>query len=388
MIKVGIIGSGFGLYGLLPAFNSTPGCKVVSIYGEKTDRLLSYCEKIGLKKIYTDWKKMLDNEQLDAIAIAVPPNVQYEIAKVALGMRIHILAEKPLAATYRQARELLDLAREKKIIHAIDFIFPEIEQWKKVKEMIDKKTFGKLRQIFLNWDFQSYDIKNKKSSWKTDTKEGGGALSFYFSHSLHYLEYFAGKILNFESLLSYSKESLNGADTGVDLLLKFENSTTGYAHLCCNVSGLNRHQLIFICEKGTIVLENENRITANFTIKIHTENNTKQLPIPHKHAIKTDEDERVGVLKKLTSRFISSIINKNELTPSFEEGLRVQKLIEEIRAANNRQQTGHCHTYTPAQSYRRRQNIPKSFKKTSSPIRYFFCNSGKHKLKGFYLLWL
>ena len=47
----------------------------------------------------------------------------------------------------------------------------EIEQWKKVKEMIDKKTFGKLRQIFLNWDFQSYDIKNKKSSWKTDTKE-------------------------------------------------------------------------------------------------------------------------------------------------------------------------------------------------------------------------
>ena len=71
-------------------------------------------------------------------------------------------------------------------------------------------------------------------------------------------------------------------------------------------------------------------------IKIHTENNTKQLPIPHKHAIKTDEDERVGVLKKLTSRFISSIINKNELTPSFEEGLRVQKLIEEIRAANNR----------------------------------------------------
>ena len=77
-MKIGIIGSGFGLYGLLPAFHSIPDCHVVAICGKKTERLSNYCKSIGLDAIYTDWKKMLADEKLDAVAIAVIPSVQYE----------------------------------------------------------------------------------------------------------------------------------------------------------------------------------------------------------------------------------------------------------------------------------------------------------------------
>lgn len=330
MLKVGIIGSGFGLYGLLPAFNSTPDCKVISICGEKTERLIKYCQSIGLQNIYTDWQEMLNKKDLDAVAIAVPPTIQYEIAKVAIGKGLHIFAEKPLTATLPQAKELLDLANKKKIIHIIDFLFPDIEAWKQVKELLDKKTLGKLRQIYLNWDFLSYDIKTQKSSWKTDVKMGGGALSFYFSHSLYYLEYYAGKIIDLKSVLSYSKKSRNGGEVGVNLLLKFQNGITGYAHICCNVKGLNRHQLTFICENGTIVLENKNSFTSNFTIKIYIDKEAKKISLP-KEDINKNEDERVRVVKKLTSRFIKSIIQKKQTTPSFHEGVRVQQLIEKIR---------------------------------------------------------
>ena len=330
MVKIGIIGSGFGLYGLLPAFTSTRDCEVTSICGSKTKQLISYCQSIGLKKIYTDWQVMLTQEKLDALAIAVTPNAQYQIAKVAIQKGLHIFAEKPLAATYAQAKELLDLAEKLKIIHAIDFEFPEIEEWKKVKEIIDKKTFGKLKQIYLNWDFLSYDIKHRKSSWKTDVKMGGGALALYFSHSLNYLEYYAGEILSFKSQLSYSKESLGGGEVGVNLLLNFKNGVFGYAHLCCNTPGLNRHQLIFICQKGTIILENENSL-VNFTIKIYKNNKMKQISISNGKDIKHNEDERVRIVKKLTSKFVYSIIHKVKVIPSFNEGARVQELIETIR---------------------------------------------------------
>ena len=84
ILRIGIIGSGFGLYGLLPAFNGLDNCRVVCICGKKTDRLANYCQSIGLKKIYSDWRDMLDNEELDAVAVAVIPAVQYEIAKVAI----------------------------------------------------------------------------------------------------------------------------------------------------------------------------------------------------------------------------------------------------------------------------------------------------------------
>lgn len=331
MVKVGIIGSGFGLYGLLPAFNQTKGCKVTCICGKKTPRLVSYCQKIGLGKIYTDWQTMLNKEDLDAIALAVVPSAQYQIAKIAIEKGLHIFAEKPLATNYKQAKELQTLVTKKKITHAVDFIFPDIKEWQKVKEILDKKTFGKLKQIYLNWDFLSYDIKNKLSSWKTDASEGGGALSLYFSHSLYYLEYYAGKILSFKSQLFYSKESINGGEVGIDLLLKFKNNITGYAHFCCNTPGLNRHQLIFICETGTIVLENENSITSNFIIKIYTSKGVKELSTPKANNRKESEDERVKIIKKLTARFIDSIVHKKEFIPSFNEGVLVQGLIEKIR---------------------------------------------------------
>lgn len=330
MIKVGIIGSGFGLYGLLPAFNSTKGCQIISISGKKSERLVNYCESIGLKKIYTNWQEMLDKEGLDAVAIAVIPSAQYQIAKYAIGKNLHIFAEKPLTSTLLQAKELLSLSRKKRVVTAVDFIFPEIDKWQQVKNLLDKKVYGKLKHINLKWDFLSYDIKNRISSWKTDVSQGGGALSFYFSHSLYYLEYFAGKILSFKGKLTYTKESINGGETGVDLEIVFENKITGKVHLSCNNKGLNRHQLEFICESGTIFLENKNNITSNFVIKIIRGGAEKQLPINKEKNI-DNEDERVQVVKKLASRFIYSIIHRKKLTPSFKEGVRVQELIEKIR---------------------------------------------------------
>ena len=279
VVKIGIIGTGFGLYGLLPAFNSTQGFFVTCISGEKTKRLTDYCRKIGLEKIYTDWHEMITNEKLDAVAIAVPPNIQYKIAKYAIGRGIHVFTEKPLAVTLSQAEDLLQLAKRKKVKHMVDFEFPEIEAWKKVKELLSKKVFGSLMKICINWDFLSFDIKNQISSWKTDIKEGGGALSYYFSHTLHYLEHFGGEITDTKSVLSYSTESLNGGEVGVDLLAKFKNGVTANTHLCCNTRGLNRHQLVFICKKATIVLENTRSFTSGFTVKIHTNDNIKQLPI-------------------------------------------------------------------------------------------------------------
>lgn len=333
MLKVGIIGSGFGLYGLLPAFNSIEDCQVVSVCGKNSERLVNYCNEIGLKNIYSDWREMLNSQKLDVIALAVTPKVQYEIAKVAIEKDIDVFAEKPLAVNVIQAKELLNLAIKYNITHAVDFMFPEIDQWQKVKQLLDNKTLGQLRHVSVNWDFLSYDIKNEVSSWKTDIKEGGGALSFYFSHSLYYLEYYAGKISDLKSLISYSEESANDGETGVEVLLKFSNGVTGHAHLSCNSKGLSRHKLIFQCDKGTIVLENENAITARFIVTIYVKDEEKKVIYSQEEA-KIGEDERVASVKKLASRFIYACINNQQIIPSFKEGVRVQELIEEIRKNN------------------------------------------------------
>ena len=70
--KVAIIGSGFGMYGLLPSFSRIDECDVVSICGKNSDRMEQYCKKFNLNH-YDNWKEMLHTEHPDAIAIAVVP---------------------------------------------------------------------------------------------------------------------------------------------------------------------------------------------------------------------------------------------------------------------------------------------------------------------------
>lgn len=332
MIKIGIIGSGFGQYGLLPAFRSIKQCQVAALAGRKRPQLVEFCKSIGFTNIYSDWRKLLEHEELDAVALAVTPFAQYEIAKVAIAKGLHVFAEKPLAVNVAQAEELLALAKKKKITHGIDFIFPEIAAWKKVKKLLDNKTYGKLRYISVNWDFLSYDIKNRHSSWKTSEALGGGVVSFFFSHGLYYLEYFVGPITNIRSLLTQSKDSINGGEVGADLLLKFEGGITGYAHVYANSHGLTRHQLIFYCERAVLVLENKKHVVDNFTVKKYSQKSSRYLRVKKDTGFK-NEDERVKIVRKLAARFISCCLSRSQMYPSFKEGLRVQELIELARTS-------------------------------------------------------
>lgn len=313
MLKIGIIGSGFGTIGLLPAFRSVKNCKVVAT-----------CTK------RSHWRALLNRKDLDAVALAVPPNVQYRIAKAAIARGLHVFAEKPLAANIAQARELLALAKTKKITHGIDFIFPEIAEWKKVKEFLDGERFGELKHISANWDWLSGDIRFRRRTWRTNVKEGGGALSFYFSHGLYYLEHFAGQILDGKCLFTYSPLSLNGGEVGVDMLLKFKSGVTGNVHVSCNSSGRVTHKLIFECERGVIKLENKNAVVDNFEVRTYSQKSESKIKVKRDSGLR-GEDERVKIVRTLAKRFVDACIRKEQMAPSFANGLRVQELIEKIR---------------------------------------------------------
>ena len=327
MIRIGIVGGGFGIIAHLPAFRSIPGCKVVALCGKPG-------KSIGNVNRYGSWRDMLKNEELDAIAIATPPRAQYEIAKAAIEKGLHVFADKPFTANLKQARELYALAKKKRIVHGIDFEFLEIPEWRKVKELIDRRAFGKLNHVSVSWDWLSGDMR-KKARWKTSAKEGGGALSYYFSHGLNYLEHFAGEITDARGSFTYSPLSPGGAEVGVDLLLTFKNGATGNVHVSSNSPGFIRHQLIFFCERGVIVLGNRNAVVNGFTARTYGASGEKEIRM-RKIPDRRGEDERVKMVRILTKRFVNACAGKGTMRPSFADGLRVQELIEKIRTSQVR----------------------------------------------------
>lgn len=71
-------------------------------------------EKYPLVKITTDYDEVLRNEEIEAVVIATSTSTHFDLAKKALEAKKHIFVEKPFTVSYKQAQELVNLAKEKK----------------------------------------------------------------------------------------------------------------------------------------------------------------------------------------------------------------------------------------------------------------------------------
>ena len=335
--KVAIVGSGFGMYGLLPAFSRIKECKVVSICGKNSEMMLNNCKKLGLNR-YTDWRKMLQKEKPDAVAIAVIPSHQYEIARYALENGMAVFAEKPLTTSFDTSLELNKLAKKKRMPNMLDFLFPEIPEWHAAKKAIENGLIGEILKVNVDWTFLSYDLMNHIKSWKTDVKQGGGALSFYFSHVFYYLEYFLGRIKNIECNFSSSEKSLNKGETGTDMTISFENGCVGNAHMDISNTDQQKHKVEFHAEGKTIILQNFNsNFVDNFELILNTSKGIEKIKpdMLLDSSYDESEDPRVKVIKPIAERFINWCNTGNTAKPDFEDGLRVQELIKMARISNS-----------------------------------------------------
>ena len=335
--KIAIVGSGFGMYGLLPAFSRIKECKVVSICGKNSEMMLNNCKKLGLNR-YTDWREMLQKEKPDAVAIAVIPSHQYEIAIYALENGMAVFAEKPLTTSFDTSLELNKLAKKKRLPNMLDFLFPEIPEWHAAKKAIENGLIGEILKVNVDWTFLSYDLMNHIKSWKTDVKQGGGALSFYFSHVFYYLEYFLGRIKNIECNFSSSEKSLNKGETGIDMTISFENGCVGNAHMDISNADQQKHKVEFHTEGKTIILQNFNsNFVDNFELILNTSKGIEKIKpdMLLDSSYDESEDPRVKVIKPIAERFINWCNTGNTAKPDFEDGLRVQELIKMARISNS-----------------------------------------------------
>lgn len=335
--KIAIIGSGFGTYGLLAAFNVVKGCEVQSICSEKSVRLKNFWKNKNFDKIYNDWKQMLEKEKPNAVAIAVIPKYQFEIAEYALINGIAVFAEKPLTTSVATSLQLCKLAKENNLPNMVDFIFPEIPEWIEAKKVIEEGDIGKVIAMDVDWSFLSYDLKNDIVSWKTDIEQGGGALSFFFSHVFYYMENFMGKMEKIECAVSISKKSRNHGETLVDIIARFENGCIGNVHLNIGYAGPQKHHIEFQGEKGTLILQNNSTdVVDNFELTIANQQGIKNINSTTLFSLlpKTSEDSRFRPVSAIAGRFINWCNSGIPSKPDFRDGLRVQELIEIARTAS------------------------------------------------------
>lgn len=95
----------------------------------------------------TDYQKLLNNPEIDAVAVAVETSAHYQVVKNALNAGKHVYVEKPFTSTVREAEELTELAKKKDLIIHVDHIMMYHPCIKKIRELIDNNELGEILYV-------------------------------------------------------------------------------------------------------------------------------------------------------------------------------------------------------------------------------------------------
>src|SRR5438128_1882596 len=109
-LRVGIIGCGYWGPNLIRNFSSCPLTEVVAVHDASPARLEALRQSHGHLKTAASLGEFLE-QRPEAVAIATPVGTHYPLAVRCLEAGLHVLVEKPLAATVPEAQALVDLAR-------------------------------------------------------------------------------------------------------------------------------------------------------------------------------------------------------------------------------------------------------------------------------------
>jgi len=106
-IRVGVIGLGIGTDIHIPGFQACPDAEVVAICDVRQERVEAAAKKFGIPNVFTDYRKMLELNGLDAVSITTPPHLHFPMTMAALEAGKHIICEKPMALNLDEAQWLI-----------------------------------------------------------------------------------------------------------------------------------------------------------------------------------------------------------------------------------------------------------------------------------------
>ena len=145
MIGVGIMGYGYWGPNLVRNFFETPGCRVVSVSDLNPDRLVKVRARYPTIDTTADYRNLLHDPRVDAIAVATPVSTHFELGMQVLRTGKHLLLEKPMTADVDQALRLVDEADRRGCILAVDHTFVYTSAVRKIRDLV---TSGELGEIY------------------------------------------------------------------------------------------------------------------------------------------------------------------------------------------------------------------------------------------------
>lgn len=246
-VKIGIVGCGGISHAHIGPYQKNRYSEVTAVADIDAAKAKAVGNQYGVKW-YADPDKMFDQEPLDAISICTPPASHRDVALKAARRKIHIFCEKPLAAASAQAKEMIKVAEENKVLLTVAYCHLFHEPLVRLEGIIRQGKIGKVvsyRNRF-HWGGGS----------DAEVRMRGGILLDNGIHSLSIFHYLVGEVGGATAVFNKNTKDLFSLRQCY-LMLEAQNGALGIVELEGRSPGLTPSSFIVevFGEKGAGVID-------------------------------------------------------------------------------------------------------------------------------------
>jgi len=248
-LNVGMIGYGFmgrthsNAYSMVTHFFDVPQEPVLKVIcGLDEAEAKAFAEQWGYESHCTDWRKVIERDDIDVVDICVPNNVHAEIAIAAAEAGKMIVCEKPLALDVAQAREMVEAVEKAGVATLVSFCYRRVPAVTLAKALIDEGRLGRIfhyRANFLqDWTISADVPQGGMAAWRLDVKAAGsGVTGDLLAHCIDTAMWHNGPITRVNAMTeTFIKERKHaetgkvepvGIDDACTFFCRFENGSMG-----------------------------------------------------------------------------------------------------------------------------------------------------------------
>ncbi len=179
-------------------------------------------------QVYTDYKELLAREALDVVSVCTPNHLHADAAVRSLQAGCHVLCEKPMATTLKDADRMIAAAREARRKLMVGFTHRLMKGPIESKELLRQKAIGKPYMMRVRFAHGGPWPGWAKDKWFYDPKKAsGGAMLDMGIHAIDLCQWLMGPIARVQAKAATLAKKIEVDDTAL-LIVEFKNGMLGY----------------------------------------------------------------------------------------------------------------------------------------------------------------
>jgi predicted dehydrogenase len=263
-LRWGILGAGFIASELTQDLLAT-GMTITAVGSRSQDSADAFAEKYGIATAHSSYAGLVADPNVDVIYVTTPHPFHHEHALLALNAGKHALVEKPFTMDAAEARDIVELAAEKKLVVLEAMWTRWLPHMIRVREIIAAGTLGDVRTIIAD---HNQDLPDDAAHRILDPNLGGGALLDLGIYPVSLAWDIFGKPKTIAAISSASP--ITGVDRQTAMLFSYDDGQQAVLHAALDTLGPNTAAIIGT--KGRIEIDSVWYTATSFTV--YDEKNT------------------------------------------------------------------------------------------------------------------